>query len=130
MKTIKTLSSRIAALLLVVTVGITALPPAAVSMAAVPAAREARAGLGLPVEAVSAVWAAASAAWAAAAATAAELAAAAAAATAAELAAAAAALVAWAAAAATAAEPDADADIMTKGKPHLTVGLPFCLFVI
>ena len=61
MKTIKTLSSRIAALLLVVTVGITALPPAAVSMAAVPAAREARAGLGLPVEAVSAV----SAVWAA-----------------------------------------------------------------
>ena len=57
MKTIKTLSSRIAALLLVVTVGITALPPAAVSMAAVPAAREARAGLGLPVEAV---WAASS----------------------------------------------------------------------
>ena len=91
MKTIKTLSSRIAALLLVVTVGITALPPAAVSMAAVPAAREARAGLGLPVEAVSA---------------------------------------AWAAAAATAAEPDADTDSMTKGKPHLTVGLPFCLFVI
>ena len=85
MKTIKTLSSRIAALLLVVTVGITALPPAAVSMAAV------RAGLGLPVEAVSAV---------------------------------------WAAAAATAAEPDADTDSMTKGKPHLTVGLPFCLFVI
>ena len=104
MKTIKTLSSRIAALLLVVTVGITALPPAAVSMAAVPAAREARAGLGLPAEAVSAE--AALAAWAAAA------------------------LVAWAAAAATAAEPDADADIMTKGKPHLTVGLPFCLFVI
>ena len=123
MKTIKTLSSRIAALLLVVTVGITALPPAAVSMAAVPAAREARAGLGLPV-------AAASAAWAAAAATAAELAAAAAAATAAELAAAAAASAAWAAAAATAAEPDADTDSMTKGKPHLTVGLPFCLFVI
>ena len=60
MKTMKTLSSRIAALLLVVTVGITALPPAAVSMAAVPAAREARAGLGLPVEAVSAVWAASS----------------------------------------------------------------------
>ena len=118
MKTIKTLSSRIAALLLVVTVGITALPPAAVSMAAVPAAREARAGLGLPVEAVSAVWAAASAAWAAAAATAAELAAAAAAS------------AAWAAAAATAAEPDADTDSMTKGKPHLTVGLPFCLFVI
>ena len=97
MKTIKTLSSRIAALLLVVTVGITALPPAAVSMAAVPAAREARAGLGLPVEAVSAVWAAAASA-------------------------------AWAAAAATAAEPDADTDSMTKGKPHLTVGLPFCLF--
>ena len=88
MKTIKTLSSRIAALLLVVTVGITALPPAAVSMAAVPAAREARAGLGLPVEAVSAVWAAA----------------------------------------ATAAELDADTDSMTKGKPHLTMGLPFCLF--
>lgn len=41
-----------------------------------------------------------------------------------------AALAAWAAAAATAAEPDADADSMTKGKPHLTVGLPFCLFVI
>ena len=60
MKTIKTLSSRIAALLLVVTVGITALPPAAVSMAAVPAAREARAGLGRPGEAVSAVWAASS----------------------------------------------------------------------
>ena len=98
MKTMKTFSRRIAALLLVVTVGITALPPAAVSMAAVPAAREARAGLGLPVEAVSAVWAAASAA--------------------------------WAAAAATAAEPDADTDSMTKGKPHLTVGLPFCLFVI
>ena len=55
MKTMKTLSRRIAALLLVVTVGITALPPAAVSMAAVPAAREARAGLGLPMEAVSAV---------------------------------------------------------------------------
>ena len=61
MKTMKTFSRRIAALLLVVTVGITALPPAAVSMAAVPAAREARAGLGLPVEAVSAV----SAVWAA-----------------------------------------------------------------
>ena len=44
--------------------------------------------------------------------------------------AAAAASAAWAAAAATAAEPDADADSMTKGKPHLTVGLPFCLFVI
>ena len=115
MKTIKTLSSRIAALLLVVTVGITALPPAAVSMAAVPAAREARAGLGLPAEAVSAE--AALAAWAAAPVLA-------------EPGAAAAALVAWAAAAATAAEPDADADIMTKGKPHLTVGLPFCLFVI
>ena len=48
----------------------------------------------------------------------------------AELAAAAAASAAWAAAAATAAEPDADTDSMTKGKPHLTVGLPFCLFVI
>jgi len=115
MKTIKTLSSRIAALLLVVTVGITALPPAAVSMAAVPAAREARAGLGLPAEAVSAE--AALAAWAAAPVLA-------------EPGAAAAALVAWAAAAATAAEPDADTDSMTKGKPHLTVGLPFCLFVI
>ena len=34
------------------------------------------------------------------------------------------------AAAATAAELAADADIMTKGKPHLTVGLPFCPFVI
>lgn len=115
MKTIKTLSSRIAALLLVVTVGITALPPAAVSMAAVPAAQEAPGGLGLPVEAASveaalAVWAAAPVL--------------------AEPGAAAAASAAWAAAAATAAEPDADADIMTKGKPHLTVGLPFCLFVI
>ena len=115
MKTIKTLSSRIAALLLVVTVGITALPPAAVSMAAVPAAREAPVGLVLPaaaasVEAALAVWAAAPVL--------------------AEPGAAAAALAAWAAAAATAAEPDADADIMTKGKPHLTVGLPFCLFVI
>ena len=97
MKTIKTLSSRIAALLLVVTVGITALPPAAVSMAAVPAAREAPVGLVLPAAAALAAWAAAASA-------------------------------AWAAAAATAAEPDADADIMTKGKPHLTVGLPFCLF--
>lgn len=86
--------------------------PAAVSMAAL-AAREAPAGLVLPVEAVSAalaVWAAAPVL--------------------AEPGAAAAALAAWAAAAATAAEPDADADIMTKGKPHLTVGLPFCLFVI
>lgn len=115
MKTIKTLSSRIAALLLVVTVGITALPPAAVSMAAVPAAREAPGGLVLPgaaasVEAALAVWAAAPVL--------------------AEPGAAAAASAAWAAAAATAAEPDADADIMTKGKPHLTVGLPFCLFVI
>ena len=75
--------------------------------------REAPAGLVLPVEAVSAalaVWAAAPVL--------------------AEPGAAAAALAAWAAAAATAAEPDADADIMTKGKPHLTVGLPFCLFVI
>ena len=97
MKTIKTLSSRIAALLLVVTVGITALPPAAVSMAAVLAAREAPVGLVLPAAAALAAWAAAASA-------------------------------AWAAAAATAAEPDADADIMTKGKPHLTVGLPFCLF--
>ena len=98
MKTIKTLSSRIAALLLVVTVGITALPPAAVSMAAVPAAPEARAAELAAAAAASAAWAAASAA--------------------------------WAAAAATAAEPDADTDSMTKGKPHLTVGLPFCLFVI
>ena len=86
--------------------------PAAVSMAAL-AAREAPVGLGLPVEAVSA----ALAAWAAAPVLA-------------EPGAAAAASAAWAAAAATAAEPDADADIMTKGKPHLTVGLPFCLFVI
>lgn len=99
MKTIKTLSSRIAALLLVVTVGITALPPAAVSMAAVPAAREARAGLGLPVEAALAVWAAVPVL--------------------AEPGAAAAASAAWAAAAATAAEPDADADAdsITKKAP-------------
>lgn len=86
--------------------------PAVVSMAAL-AAREAHGGLVLPVEAVSAalaVWAAAPVL--------------------AEPGAAAAASAAWAAAAATAAEPDADADIMTKGKPHLTVGLPFCLFVI
>ena len=73
------------------------------------------AGLGLPAEAVSAE--AALAAWAAAPVLA-------------EPGAAAAALVAWAAAAATAAEPDADADIMTKGKPHLTVGLPLGLVVI
>ena len=70
--------------------------------------------LGLPVEAAGsaalAVWAAAPVS--------------------AEPGAAAAASAAWAAAAATAAEPDADADIMTKGKPHLTVGLPFCPFVI
>ncbi len=76
--------------------------PAAVSTAAVPAAREARAGLGLPVEAVSgtlAVWAAAPVS--------------------AELAAAAAALAAWAAAAATAAaqDADADADSITKKAP-------------
>ena len=114
MKTIKTLSSRIAALLLVVTVGITALPPAVVSMAAL-AAREAHGGLVLPAAAASVE--AALAAWAAAPVLA-------------EPGAAAAALAAWAAAAATAAEPDADADIMTKGKPHLTVGLPFCPFVI
>ena len=87
--------------------------PAVVSMAAL-AAREAPEGLVLPaaaasVEAASAVWAAAPVL--------AEPGAAAASA-------------AWAAAAATAAEPDADADIMTKGKPHLTVGLPFCPFVI
>lgn len=92
MKTMKTFSRRIAALLLVVTVGITALAPAA------------------SVEAALAAWAAAPVL--------------------AEPGAAAAALAAWAAAAATAAEPDADADIMTKGKPHLTVGLPFCPFVI
>ena len=86
--------------------------PAVVSTAAL-AAREAHGGLVLPVEAVSAalaVWAAAPVL--------------------AEPGAAAAASAAWAAAAATAAEPDADADSMTKGKPHLTVGLPFCLFVI
>lgn len=87
--------------------------PAVVSMAAL-AAREAPVGLVLPaaaasVEAALAVWAAAPVL--------AEPGAAAASA-------------AWAAAAATAAEPDADADIMTKGKPHLTVGLPFCPFVI
>ena len=86
--------------------------PAVVSMAAL-AAREAPVGLVLPaaaasVEAALAVWAAAPVL--------------------AEPGAAAAALAAWAAAAATAAEPDADADIMTKGKPHLTMGLPFCLF--
>ena len=86
--------------------------PAAVSTAA-PVGLVLPAGLVLPVEAVSAalaVWAAAPVL--------------------AEPGAAAAASAAWAAAAATAAEPDADADIMTKGKPHLTVGLPFCLFVI
>ena len=82
--------------------------PAVVSMAAL-VDLVLPAGLGLPgaaasVEAALAVWAAA------------------------EPGAAAAASAAWAAAAATAAEPDADADIMTKGKPHLTVGLPFCLF--
>ena len=95
--------------------------PAVVSMAAL-AAREAPGGLGLPGAAVSA----ALAAWAAAPVLAEPGAAAAA------LAAvvAPAASAAWAAAAATAAEPDADADIMTKGKPHLTVGLPFCPFVI
>ena len=86
--------------------------PAVVSMAAL-AAREAPVGLVLPaaaasVEAALAVWAAAPVL--------------------AEPGAAAAASAAWAAAAATAVEPDADADIMTKGKPHLTVGLPFCLF--
>ena len=85
--------------------------PAVVSMAAL-AAREAPVGLVLPVEVVSA----ALAVWAAAPVLAEP--------------GAAAALAAWAAAAAMAAEPDADADIMTKGKPHLTVGLPFCLFVI
>ena len=75
--------------------------PVAVSTA-VPAAREARAGLGLPVEAVSealAVWAAVPVL--------------------AEPGAAAAASAAWAAAAATAAEPDADADAdsITKKAP-------------
>ena len=95
--------------------------PAVVSMAAL-AAREAPVGLVLPaaaasVEAALAVWAAApvlAEPGAAAAALAAVVAPAASA--------------AWAAAAAMAVEPDADADIMTKGKPHLTVGLPFCLF--
>ena len=86
--------------------------PAVVSMAAL-AAREAPVGLVLPavaasVEAALAVWAAAPVL--------------------AEPGAVAAASAAWAAAAAMAAEPDADAEIMTKGKPHLTVGLPFCLF--
>ena len=89
--------------------------PAVVFMAAL-AAREAHGGRVLPaaaasVEAALAVWAAAPVL--------AEPGAAAAAS---------AASAAWAAAAATAAEPDADADSMTKGKPHLTVGLPFCLF--
>ena len=102
----------------VVTVGITALPPAAVSMAAL-AAREAPVGLGLPAAAASV----ALAVWAAAPVLAEPGAAAAALAVVAP-----AASAAWAAAAATAAEPDADADSMTKGKPHLTVGLPFCLF--
>ena len=76
--------------------------------------------LGLPVEAAGS---AALAVWAAA-----PVSAEPGAAAAASAAWAAAASAAWAAAAATAAEPDADADIMTKGKPHLTVGLPFCLF--
>ena len=91
--------------------------PAVVSMAAL-AAREAHGGLVLPAAAALAVWAAApvlAEPGAAAAALAAVVPAASA---------------AWAAAAATAAEPDADADIMTKGKPHLTMGLPFCPFVI
>ena len=96
--------------------------PAVVSMAAL-AAREAHGGLVLPaaaasVEAALAVWAAApvlAEPGAAAAALAAVVPAASA---------------AWEAAAATAAELAADADIMTKGKPHLTVGLPFCPFVI
>ena len=97
--------------------------PAAVSTAAVPAAREARAGLGLPVEAVSgtlAVWAAAPVS--------------------AELAAAAAALAAWAAAAATAAAQDADAehflilDRATSAADAISyhicrAGVIFCLFL-
>ena len=95
--------------------------PAALTMTSAPAAVSTAAPvglvdpglLGLPVEAASVE--AALAAWAAAPVLA-------------EPGAAAAASAAWAAAAATAAEPDADADIMTKGKPHLTVGLPFCLF--
>ena len=97
---------------------------AALTMAtAVPAAREARAGLGLPVEAVSA----ALAAWAAAPASA-------------ELAAAAAALAAWAAAAATAAAQDADAehflilDRATSAADAISyhicrAGVIFCLFL-
>lgn len=98
--------------------------PAAVSTAAVPAAREARAGLGLPVEAVSgalAVWAAAPVS--------------------AELAAAAAALAAWAAAAATAAAQDADAehflilDRATSAADAISYhicrdGVIFCLFLL
>ena len=97
--------------------------PAAVSTA-VPAAREARAGLGLPVEAVSealAVWAAAPVS--------------------AELAAAAAALAAWAAAAATAAAQDADAehflilDRATSAADAISyhicrAGVIFCLFLL
>lgn len=97
--------------------------PAAV-FTAVPAAREARAGLGLPVEAVSealAVWAAAPVS--------------------AELAAAAAALAAWAAAAATAAAQDADAehflilDRATSAADAISyhicrAGVIFCLFLL
>lgn len=97
--------------------------PAAVSTA-VPAAREARAGLGLPVEAVSealAVWAAAPVS--------------------AELAAAAAALAAWAAAAATAAAQDVDAEhflILNRATSaadaisyHICrAGVIFCLFLL
>lgn len=90
-------------------------PGGGFSMAAL-AAREAPVGLVLPaaaasVEAALAVWAAAPVL--------AEPGAAAAAS---------AASAAWAAAAATAAAQDVGADIMTKGKPHLTVGLPFYLF--
>ena len=97
--------------------------PAAV-FTVVPAAREARAGLGLPVEAVSAalaVWAAAPVS--------------------AELAAAAAALAAWAAAAATAAAQDADAehflilDRATSAADAISyhicrAGVIFCLFLL
>ena len=97
--------------------------PAAV-FTAVPAAREARAGLGLPVEAVSAalaVWAADPVS--------------------AELAAAAAALAAWAAAAATAAAQDADAehflilDRTTSAADAISyhicrAGVIFCLFLL
>lgn len=119
MKTMKTFSRRIAALLLVVTVGITALAPAAASTAALadlvlPAAADS-------VEAALAAWAAAPVL--------------------AEPGAAAAALAAWAAAAATAAELAADAEhFLTLERTtsaadaisyHICrAGVIFCLFLL